>query len=266
MDSPAAGPAWLVPRSAYIHIPFCAHHCGYCDFAVTAGQDHLIDLYLEALALELSRCGVYPRGEMRSLFLGGGTPSHLNARQLELLFTHVNRWLPRGTGAETSLEANPDSFGEEKAKLLAGFGVNRVSLGVQSFNPHVLRVLERRHEPAHVVPAVEAAKKHNGRVSIDLIFGVPCQSFEDWDADLCTALALEPEQISTYGLTFEKGTRLWKQQQRGEVRSLDEEMELRMYRHARFLALLGLMESAVTTRFIGPTKLVSALASAPRPM
>src|SRR5206468_4950429 len=101
-------PAWLWPRAAYVHIPFCAHHCGYCDFAVAAGQDHLIDLYLEALAMELAGL-VKPRC-VRTLFLGGGTPSHLDAAQLKRLFADLDRWLPREPGAEVSLEANPDSF------------------------------------------------------------------------------------------------------------------------------------------------------------
>src|SRR5207237_895770 len=124
-------PPWIEARSAYVHIPFCAHQCGYCDFAVAAGQDHLIALYLEALAMELAG-RVRPRC-VRTLFLGGGTPSHLDRPQLTRLFAELDRWLPRETGAEVSLEANPDSFDADKARLLAGLGVNRVSLGVQSF-------------------------------------------------------------------------------------------------------------------------------------
>src|SRR5262245_27602516 len=223
-------PPWIEPRSAYVHIPFCAHHCGYCDFAVAAGQDHLVALYLEALGAELATLGE-PRA-VRTLFLGGGTPSHLDGPQLRRLFADLDHWLPREPGAEVSLEANPDSFDADKAQLLADLGVNRVSLGVQSFEPVVLRVLERRHERRHVAPAVEAAKRCVGRVSIDLIFGVPGQTLAMWADDLRRAMELEPEQISTYGLTFEKGTRLWKQQQRGEVAALPEELELSMYQYA----------------------------------
>src|SRR5262245_17344523 len=98
----------VMPGSAYVHVPFCAHHCGYCDFAVAAGQDHLIGLYLDALALELAALGA-PR-PVRTLFLGGGTPSHLSGRQLERLFGDLDHWLPLEPGAEVSLEANPDSF------------------------------------------------------------------------------------------------------------------------------------------------------------
>src|SRR5262245_19527446 len=120
-----------VPHAAYVHIPFCAHHCGYCDFAVTAGQDQLIDLYLEALAIELA--GLETPRPVSTLFLGGGTPSHLNLHQLDRLFADLACWLPLETGGEVSLEANPDSFDADKAKLLAERGVTRVSLGVQSF-------------------------------------------------------------------------------------------------------------------------------------
>jgi len=190
MTTPAVPdhPPWLEPRSAYIHIPFCAHHCGYCDFAVTAGQDHLIELYLEALALDLAsleheRAGVAPTpvahapgSPLRTLFLGGGTPSHLNAPQLERLFADLARHLPWDAGAEVALEANPDSFDADKAKRLADLGVNRVSLGVQSFQPHLLKILERRHNPAHIGPAVKAGLKYLGRVSVDLIFAVPGQT------------------------------------------------------------------------------------------
>ncbi len=220
----------VVPRAAYIHIPFCAHHCGYCDFAVTAGQDHLIDLYLEALALELAILEM-PR-PIRTLFLGGGTPSHLNLRQLDRLFADLGRWLPWEAGSEVSLEANPDSLDAEKAKLLASRGVTRISLGVQSFQPHLLRTLERQHDPSHVLTAVAAARQASLDLSLDLIFGVPGQSFEEWAADLNQAIAMQPDHISTYGLTFETGTRLWKQRRGGELASLDEDTELRMYRQA----------------------------------
>src|SRR5204863_6199683 len=101
-------PPWIEPRSAYVHIPFCAHHCGYCDFAVTAGQDHLIALYLEALATEIAGLGEARR--VRTLFLGGGTPSHLDGRQLAQLFDDLDRWLPREAGAEASAEANTASL------------------------------------------------------------------------------------------------------------------------------------------------------------
>jgi oxygen-independent coproporphyrinogen-3 oxidase len=228
--APARPPPWEWPRAAYVHVPFCAHHCGYCDFAVVAGQDQWIDLYLEALAAELATLGEpHP---VETLFLGGGTPTHLDARRLDRLLADVTRWLPPLPCHEFSVEANPGTLDADKVAVLAAHGVNRVSLGTQSFHPHLLRVLERDHQPADVPRAVDLVKRSVARVSLDLIFGVPGQTAAEWDADLRRALDLGPDHLSTYGLTYEKGTRLWKQRRRGQVRPLDEETELALYAHA----------------------------------
>jgi oxygen-independent coproporphyrinogen-3 oxidase len=220
-------PPWLFPRAAYIHIPFCAHHCGYCDFAVATGQDHLIELYLDALEAELSTLQE-PR-QIATLYLGGGTPTYPSPGQLEHLFTTLRRWFVLLPGYEFSVEANPRTLSAEKVAVLARHGVNRVSLGAQSFQTRSLAVLERDHQPAEVIRAVELVKRKIGQVSIDLIFAVPDQTLAGWESDLKQALSLNPEHISTYGLTYEKGTRLWKQRERGEIKSLDEETELLLY-------------------------------------
>jgi len=222
-------PAWLWPRAAYIHVPFCAHHCGYCDFAVATGQDDLIDRYIDAIAAELSTLGTPQRVE--TLFLGGGTPTYLSPSQLERLLSEVNRWLPLAADGEFSVEANPGTLDEAKIGVLADHGVNRVSLGAQSFHPRLLDVLERDHAPADVPLAVDRVRRRIARVSLDLIFGVPGQTLEEWQTDLDRALALGPEHLSTYGLTYEKGTRLWKQRQQGLVHALDEKTELELYAH-----------------------------------
>ena len=226
-------PPWLDPRTAYIHVPFCAHHCGYCDFAVTAGQDHLIDLYVEALAAELATLGD-PR-PVESLFIGGGTPTHLSADQLGRLLAAVTRWLPlvdQDAKHEFTIESNPDTLTAEKAAVLAAFGVNRVSIGVQSFQPRSLAALDRRHAPEHIPRAVEAVRKHIPTVSFDLIFGAPGSTPAGWAADLDAALAFAPQHVSTYGLTYEKGTPLWKQRSRGTLEPMTEDDELAMYEHA----------------------------------
>jgi oxygen-independent coproporphyrinogen-3 oxidase len=222
-------PPWVWPRAAYVHVPFCAHHCGYCDFTVATGHDHLIDLYVEALTAELASLGEPQPAQ--TVFMGGGTPTHLNARQLERLLAAIRRWLSLGVDHEFSVEANPGSLDTDKVQVLAEYGVNRISLGAQSFQPHLLRTLERNHDPADVARAIALVRDRMARVSLDLIFGVPGQTMAEWDADLRQALALEPDHLSTYGLTFEKGTRLWKQRQRGEVQSLAEEAELALYQH-----------------------------------
>lgn len=228
MTSPSpVPPPWFWPDAAYVHIPFCSHHCGYCDFAIAVGKDELRDAYLDALEIELA---VLEQPQpVQTLFFGGGTPSHMTAEQLDRLVTIVLRWLPLKPGHEFSVEANPDSLDDDKIKLLADFGVNRISLGVQSFQPEALRVLERLHLPADVPRVVDRIQRRIDNVSFDLIFGVPGQSVAQWEADLQSAIALGPMHIATYGLTYEKGTPLWKQQQRGDVQSLTEEDELAMY-------------------------------------
>ena len=224
---PCRPPAWWWPRGAYLHIPFCAHHCGYCDFAIATGADHFIDRYIEALTAELATLG-QPQ-PVQTLFLGGGTPTHLSAVQLERLLAAVLPWLPPQPGHEFSIEANPNTLDADKVKVIADHGVTRVSLGAQSFHRELLRVLERNHNPADVPRAVELVKARISHVSLDLIFGVPGQSSEQWADDLRQALALKPDHISTYGLTYEKGTRLWKQRRVGQVQALDEDAELHLY-------------------------------------
>lgn len=222
-----SAPPWHWPRAAYLHIPFCAHHCGYCDFAIAVGQHDLRDAYLDALAQELAT--LRQPQPMHSRFLGGGTPSELTAAQLDRLGALLDHWLPLTSGAEFSIEANPDSLDAEKIRVLAAHGLTRVSLGAQSFHPAILRQLDRRHEPAVIPRVVELLRSAGLTVALDLIFGVPGQTLADWQADLEQALALEPEHLSTYGLTFEKGTPLWKRWQRSEVQPMDEETELAMY-------------------------------------
>ena len=222
-----AAPPWLWPTSAYVHIPFCAHHCGYCDFAVAVGKDHLRDAYLEALAKELAHLSE-PQ-PVQTLFFGGGTPSQLSVAQLDTLVDTVLHWLPLQEDHEFAVEANPNSVDGDKVRVLADHGVNRLSLGVQSFQPNVLRVLERDHQPDEVTRAVDAVRRRIANISLDLIFGVPGQTVAQWEQDLRQALTFGPTHIATYGLTYEKGTRLWQQQQGGQVLRLGEDDELAMY-------------------------------------
>ena len=238
-------PPWVWPRAAYIHVPFCAHHCGYCDFAVSAGQDHLIDLYVEAVGEEVRR--LETPAPVDTIFIGGGTPTYLSPEQLDRLLTTLNRWLPLRPGGEVSVEATPESITPEKVAVLADHGVNRVSLGVQTFRPDLLAALDRVHTPDHVGPALDHIRARIDNVSLDLIFGVPGQSVSDWDADLSAALGFAPDHVSTYGLTYEKGTPLWKRRQAGAVVPIPEEAELAMYEQAMDrLAAAGLEQYEVS--------------------
>lgn len=211
-------------RAAYVHIPFCAHKCGYCDFASLAGSDHMADRYLSALEREIAMTLEQP-AVVDTIFVGGGTPTRLGPGQLDRLMTILGHWFPLTPGGEWTVEANPGTLDAEKVELLAAVGVNRVSLGAQSFRPALLSVLERNHGPEEVERAVELVRPHFSRWSLDLIFGIPGSTLEDCKTDLAAALALGPSHLSCYGLVFEKGTNLWKQWQAGEVVPVDEETE-----------------------------------------
>lgn len=221
---------WYLPRGLYVHIPFCEHHCGYCDFAVTVGQDHLIDTYLEALSLEIQRTVVH--GSLDTIFIGGGTPTLLSSQQLGKLTRMIRDHFPVESNFEFSIESTPESITADKVAVLAEHGVNRVSLGVQSFASDTLGVLERKHSGDQVGPAVELIRQRIDQFSLDLIFGAPGQDERKWEADLRHGLALAPVHFSTYGLTYEKGTPLWKQRERGLLNALDEDAELTLYQIA----------------------------------
>ncbi|HEY1067525.1 MAG TPA: radical SAM family heme chaperone HemW [Pirellulales bacterium] len=215
------------PRAAYIHVPFCAHRCGYCSFTVVAGRDDLVDVYLQALEKELNRSGeVRP---VQSIFLGGGTPTRLAIEPLTRLLEMIARVHPLEIGGEYSAEANPLDVTPEVAATLADHGVNRLSLGAQSFHPPTLKALERDHAPDQIVRAVEHARTRIENVSLDLIFAGPQQDLALWNADLDAALRLAPSHISTYGLTYERGTQFWNRRQKGELSEVDEELQAAMY-------------------------------------
>jgi oxygen-independent coproporphyrinogen-3 oxidase len=221
-------PPWRWPRAAYVHIPFCARKCGYCDFASLAGAEESADRYLSALAREMELLLKEPQ-EVTTIFVGGGTPTRLSSRQLERLTAIVRQWLVLAPGGEWTVEANPGTLDAGKVEVLAAAGVNRVSLGAQSFQPAVLAVLDRDHGRAEVERALELVRPAVPRWSLDLIFGVPGSSLSSWLDDLEIALGMGPGHLSCYGLVFEKGTPLWKDWQGGKVFPLDEELERSMY-------------------------------------
>jgi oxygen-independent coproporphyrinogen-3 oxidase len=215
------------PRAAYVHVPFCRHRCGYCDFTLVAGRDDLIDGYLAAIERELTRLET-PR-PVETRYLGGGTPTHLPAAALRRLLATVARWLPLDPGGEYSVEANPAGLDEARLDVLVEAGVNRVSLGVQSFDARQLATLERDHSPHDVVEVVTRLRPRIPNISFDLIFAVPGQSLADWRNTLTAAVALSPPHLSTYGLTWERGTSFWSRRARGTWTPVDEETERAMY-------------------------------------
>jgi oxygen-independent coproporphyrinogen-3 oxidase len=187
-------------RHLYVHLPFCAHRCGYCDFVTATGRDHLHGAYVDALLRELQE--EHDGSPMETIFLGGGTPTYTALPELLRLL----RALP--PARELTVEANPETVTPELARELRAAGVNRVSLGAQTFQPHLLRVLERRATPADVERAfghVRVAGFDN--ISLDLIYGIPGQTSAQLAADLAEAIALGPEHISAYELEAKPGTR-----------------------------------------------------------
>lgn len=196
-----------------------------------AGHDDRIGDYLTALEIELRELGrPHP---VDTLFIGGGTPTHLHVADLRKLLQLLEIWFPVSEGGEYSCEANPRDICSETLQALVDHGVNRLSLGVQSFHTQHLATLERDHDGTVVADAVKLASQCIGNLSLDLIFGVPGQTVEQWQLDLDAAFALPISHLSTYGLTFEKGTRFWNQKQRGAMVAVEEDEELEMYQVAR---------------------------------
>jgi oxygen-independent coproporphyrinogen-3 oxidase len=189
-------------RHLYVHLPFCAHRCGYCDFVTAVGRVDQHEAYVDALLaeLELERGALAPR--LETVFLGGGTPTFTAPDALERLLAA----LPDAD--EVTVEANPETVTPELGALLSRNRVNRVSLGAQSFQPGLLEVLERRAGPDDVRRAVYVLRDAGfDNISLDLLYGIPGQSPSDLDADLAEALALEPEHLSCYELEAKPGTR-----------------------------------------------------------
>ncbi len=243
--NPGVAPPWVEPRAAYIHVPFCAHRCGYCDFAALAGADHLADRYLDALSREIEAIGE-PR-EVDTIFIGGGTPTRLSAEQLGRLLTMIRERFRLESGGEWTVEANPGTLDKQKVDVLVEGGVNRVSLGAQSFQPPLLKALERDHDPEDIPKAIDLIRTRFPRWSFDLIFGAPGSTLEHWQADLENALSLKPDHLSCYGLVYEKGTPLHKHWQAGQVLAVDEETERSMYAHTiDRLNLAGLLQYEIS--------------------
>ena len=189
-------------RHLYVHLPFCAHRCGYCDFVTVTGRARDHRPYLDALLaeLELERTALAP--EVETVFLGGGTPTFTDPDQLERLLAA----LP--PASEVTVEANPETVTQELARLLHRHGVTRISLGAQSFQPGLLEVLERRAGPDAVRRAFYHLRDASfDNISLDLLYGIPGQSASDLDRDLSEALTLGPEHLSCYELEAKPGTR-----------------------------------------------------------
>ena len=214
----------------YIHIPFCKQRCTYCDF-YTQVAPHLIPDLVDAIVKELHlRKDYLKNAAIETIYFGGGTPSVLSFSQFDSIFRAINELFEVNEDAEITFEANPDDLTPEFLSSISPLPFNRVSIGIQSFDDEDLKRVNRRHSGLQAINAVKACQAHGfENISVDLIYGLPSQSLEAWNKQLDTAFKLNVQHISVYGLTYEEGTRLWKQREIGKVNVVADDEMISMY-------------------------------------
>jgi putative oxygen-independent coproporphyrinogen III oxidase len=226
------------PFGVYLHIPFCTARCGYCDYNTYTAtelrgvtrQSFVDDLLGEiAFAERVLIDGGHPIRPAATVFIGGGTPTLLPITDIDRILDAVRQTFGIVPGAQITIEANPDSVSESGMHELAAAGVTRVSVGMQSAVPAVLATLDRTHNPQSVVTAVEWAKAAGLRTSVDLIYGTPGESLDDWRLSVEAALALDTDHVSAYALIIEDGTALERRIRRGELDPIDDDLHADMY-------------------------------------
>ncbi|PRX28353.1 oxygen-independent coproporphyrinogen-3 oxidase [Orenia metallireducens] len=214
----------------YIHIPFCVSKCYYCDFNSFAAKQDLKDRYLSALYQEIELLAEKYSPKIKSIFIGGGTPTSLEGTQLAEILDRCYQSLAIKEDIEITIEANPGTVDKEKLRLIKEAGVNRLSFGVQSFNDEMLRKIGRIHTAQEAIDNYYLAREVGfDNVSLDLIFALPDQSLEDWQNALLQACELEPKHLSTYNLKIEEGTPFYQMLSKGELIPTSEELDLKMY-------------------------------------
>ncbi len=239
------------PISIYLHIPFCRHRCAYCDFNTYAGQEAAIPAYVDALVREIGFLGQASRPSgsptVKTIFFGGGTPSLLSPTQFEKVLSALRDNFSL-EAPETTIEANPGTVSFEYLRDLRSLGVNRISFGVQSAHPDELRMLERAHDFFDVIEAVTWARRAGfENLSLDLIYGLPEQPLDRWQATVKRAVDLFPEHLSLYALTLEHGTPFGRWSARGLLSSPDPDVAAEMYEWADgFLAQNGFIQYEIS--------------------
>jgi oxygen-independent coproporphyrinogen-3 oxidase len=223
------------PIGLYVQVPFCASKCAYCDFASYAGREADIPRYVDAVIREIVRRGAetgHPRAD--TVFLGGGTPSLLDERQITRILDALHGAFPIEEGAEITCECNPGTLTARLAHALRKAGVNRLSIGAQARQARLLRLLGRIHDWQGVVASVETARQAGfDNINLDLMFGLPSQNVPDFRETLQAAIALSPSHLSCYGLIVEEGTPISRDIAEGKLALPDEEAEREMYELAR---------------------------------
>lgn len=229
---------------AYVHIPFCTVRCGYCDFNTYTASEldgvkqsdyaQVLNREIEFAAGVLADSNIATR-KLSTVFFGGGTPTQLPAADLVSILQKLSGTFQISTGAEVTTEANPDSIDQAYLDALAAGGFNRISIGMQSAVPEVLATLERSHDPNRVLAAIKAAKSVGLKTSVDLIYGAPNESLQQWRTSVEAALQMEPDHISAYALIVEPGTKLARQIAKGELPEPDEDLQADKYELAEQL-------------------------------
>ena len=214
----------------YIHIPFCKTRCIYCDFFSTT-QLELREQYVEAVCKEIEMTNKYLDGDtIHSIYFGGGTPSQLDTTQIGRILNTVQAHHSIVQNCETTIELNPDDVTSKYVESLSSLPVNRVSLGIQTFNDNTLRFIHRRHTSQQAIDAVRRLQNHGfSNISIDLMFGFPGETLEDWQNDIEHALQLGIQHISAYSLMYEEGTELYRLLSSQQIHEIDEELSRNMY-------------------------------------
>ncbi|MDR2920410.1 MAG: radical SAM family heme chaperone HemW [Tannerella sp.] len=214
----------------YIHVPFCAKRCIYCDFYSQTNTKYKEE-YIKAVIRELNLRKNYLNGDpLKTIYFGGGTPSQLQANDFEQIFNAIANLYDISPCEEITLEANPDDISDEYLKKIKQFPFNRISLGVQSFDDKALHFLNRRHNRKQAINAVHLCQEAGfTNLSIDLMYGLPQQSPESWDADLSEALDLKIPHFSAYHLSYEEGTNLYEKMEAGTVSPIDEETSILLF-------------------------------------
>jgi len=218
--------------SLYIHIPFCIRKCIYCDFNSIIKKSQMVDEYLESIEKEIQ--SIKEKYTFKTIFIGGGTPTVLNETQLRKLLNTISKYIDESKLIEYTIEVNPGTLNDEKILILKDYHVNRVSIGIQSFNDKYLKFLGRIHS-APDAKDIFSNLRENGfeNLNTDLIYGYPGQTINEWEMDLGEAVKLAPEHVSAYCISYEQGTPLNDMVNSGTYKKLNEEDELKMYEHTK---------------------------------
>jgi oxygen-independent coproporphyrinogen-3 oxidase len=214
---------------AYIHVPFCFHKCHYCDFFSIAGKEDQHEQFVERLIVEIKEIGqLLP--ELETVFIGGGTPTIFEEPLFDRMLDGIRTYLPMSSDCEYTIEANPETVTEQKAVSMVEHGINRVSIGAQSFDLGLLKILERWHDPQSVINAVKFVQKAGiENINLDIIYSIPSQTLEQVRFDLQQAMSLEPTHMSCYALTYELHTPLLHRLQTGAITRVEHNLEADMF-------------------------------------